>query len=121
MILFTKNVIVFLVIIMKLKSWMSKIAGKNEVLRLNIPGTHDCVTQFVQFSHISKCQNMNIYEQLYLGVRALDIRVESRGNRLKMVHGVAKAFNTKNHFSKQMDMADVLDVMLKTCWRFWIS
>ena len=114
MILFTKNVIVFLVIIMKLKSWMSKIDGKNEVLRLNIPGTHDCVTQFVQFSHISKCQNMNIYEQLYLGVRALDIRVESRGDRLKMVHGVAKAFNTKNHFSKQMDMADVL----AHCYRF---
>lgn len=83
MILFTKNVIVFLVIIMKLKSWMSKIDGKNEVLRLNIPGTHDCVTQFVQFSHISKCQNMNIYEQLYLGVRALDIRVESRAIGLK--------------------------------------
>ena len=57
---------------------------------------------------------MNIYEQLYLGVRALDIRVESRGDRLKMVHGVAKAFNTKNHFSKQMDMADVL----AHCYRF---
>lgn len=114
MILFTKNVIVFLVIIMELRNWMKKIDGKSEVLKLNIPGTHDCVTQFVQFSHFFRCQDMNIYEQLCLGVRALDIRVESKGDRLKMVHGIVKAFNTKNHFSKQMDMQDVL----AHCYRF---
>lgn len=81
---------------------------------MNIPGTHDCVTQYVQFSHISKCQSKNIYEQLCLGIRALDIRVQSNGDRLKMVHGIAKAFNTPNHLSKQMDMADVLG----HCYRF---
>lgn len=31
-----------------------------------------------------------------------------------MVHGVAKAFNTPNHFGKQMDLADVLE----QCYRF---
>lgn len=99
---------------MKLNSWMKKLDDSREVLRLNICGTHDCVTQYVQFSHISKCQNMNIYEQLCLGIRALDIRVQSKDNRLKMVHGIAKAFNTPNHFSSQMDMADVLN----HCYRF---
>lgn len=99
---------------MKLNSWMNGLDDSREILRLNICGTHDCVTQYVQFSHISKCHNMNIYEQLCLGIRALDIRVESIGDRLKMVHGIAKAFNSPNHFSAQMDMKDVLN----HCYRF---
>lgn len=99
---------------MKLNSWMKNLRDDREVLRLNLCGTHDCVTQFVQLSHISKCQNMNIYEQLCLGVRALDIRVQSKKNRLKMVHGYTKAFNTHNHFSHQMDMEDVLS----HCYKF---
>lgn len=114
MILFHKNVIVFLVISMNLKSWMKNIDDNAEVLRLNLVGTHDCVTKYVQFSHISKCQNLNIYEQLCLGVRGLDIRVQSLGNRLGMVHGKAKAFNTPNHFGRQMEMGDVLE----HCYRF---
>ncbi len=99
---------------MNLKSWMKNIDNNTEVLRLNLAGTHDCVTKYVQFSHISKCQNLNIYEQLCIGIRGLDIRVQSRGIRLGMVHGVAKAFNTPNHFGKQMDLADVLE----QCYRF---
>lgn len=99
---------------MKLTQWMKNIDDNTEVLRLNLAGTHDCVTQYVQLSHISKCQNMNIYEQLCLGIRALDIRVQSNGKRLKMVHGIAKAFNMANHFSAQMDMEDVLG----HCYKF---
>lgn len=99
---------------MNLRTWMSDIDDNTEVFKLNLVGTHDCVTQFVQFSHISKCQNKNIYQQLSIGIRCLDIRVMSNGDRLGMVHGVAKAFNTPNHFSKQMDMADVL----AHCYKF---
>lgn len=99
---------------MNLKSWMKNIDNNTEVLRLNLAGTHDSVTKYAQFSHLSKCQNLNIYEQLCIGIRGLDIRVQSRGSRLGMVHGVAKAFNTPNHFGKQMDLADVLE----QCYRF---
>lgn len=99
---------------MNLKNWMSEIDDNTPVFHLNLVGTHDCVTQFVQFSHISKCQNKNIYEQLSIGIRCLDIRVQSHGDKLKMVHGIAKAFNKSNHFGKQMDMSDVLE----HCYRF---
>lgn len=68
---------------MKLNNWMSEIDGKRDLLTLSIPGTHDCVTKFVQFEHISKTQDLTIAEQLNLGIRALDIRVESRGKALK--------------------------------------
>lgn len=92
-----------------LTSWMKGIDGNKKLYEITIPGTHDCVTQYIQFPHISRCQDRNIYEQLCLGVRALDIRVQSLGDRLGMVHGVAKAFNTDERFAKQMDLADVLD------------
>lgn len=94
--------------------WMEKLDPSTPILQYNIPGTHDCVTKYVQFSHISRCQNLDIYSQLRLGIRALDIRVQSEGDRLKMVHGIAKAFNTPNKFGKQMDMSDVLG----HCFRF---
>lgn len=113
LILLYKNDIVFLVIRMNLKCWMKDINDGADVFGLNLAGTHDCVTKYVQFSHISKCQSLNIYEQLCIGIRGLDIRVQSRGNELKMVHGIAKAFNTPNHLSRQMDMRDVLSQCCK--------
>ena len=99
---------------MNLCKWMAELDSDVPVLQYNIPGTHDSVTQYVQLSHIAKCQNLNIYEQLCLGIRSLDIRVASKNERLKMVHAAAKAFNTPNHFGKQMDLADVLN----HCYRF---
>ena len=94
--------------------WMKGLDGSRPVFKYNIVGTHDSVTQYVQFSYITKCQNMSIYEQLCIGIRMLDIRVKNEGERLKMVHAFAKVFNTPNHFGKQMDLADVLD----HCYRF---
>lgn len=99
---------------LNLNSWMSGIDGDRRLFCLNLVGTHDCVTQYVQLSHFAKCQSMNIYDQLCIGVRALDIRVQARGSRLKMVHGITKAFTTANHFSAQMDMEYVLDC----CYKF---
>jgi 1-phosphatidylinositol phosphodiesterase len=92
-----------------LRAWMKDIDDSKNLFALDIPGTHDCVTQYIQFPHISKCQDMNIYEQLNCGIRALDIRVQSKGDRLGMVHGIAKAFTNPNRLSRQMDMADVLN------------
>lgn len=94
--------------------WMAQLDDNTKLLNYNLVGTHDCVTQFVQLPHITKCQNRNIYEQLCLGVRALDIRVAAKEKRLVMVHAFAKVFNTPNRFGKQMDFADVLSY----CYRF---
>lgn len=99
---------------LNLCKWMENLNSDTPVLQYNIPGTHDCATQYVQLPHLARCQSLNIYEQLCIGVRALDIRVQSEGERLKMVHGIAKAFNTANHFGEQMDMSDVLE----HCYRF---
>lgn len=97
-----------------LKKWMKNIDDGEDLFRLSIPGTHDCVTQYVQFKHISNTQSMNIYNQLCIGIRALDIRVQSMGERLGMVHGIAKAFDSPNRPRRQMDMESVLE----HCYKF---
>ncbi|HIZ11716.1 MAG TPA: phosphatidylinositol-specific phospholipase C domain-containing protein [Candidatus Eubacterium faecavium] len=94
---------------MKLRNWMADIDGKRDLMSLAIPGTHDSVTKYVQISHICKTQELTIREQLEIGIRALDIRVESSGELLKMVHGIAKVFCTPNKLGKQMDLSYVLD------------
>lgn len=88
--------------------WMRYIDGKKELFSLNIPGSHDCAAQYVQYPHISKCHDKSIYEQLNIGIRSLDVRVKPKGERLLMVHSIAKVFNTPNRLGKQMDFADVL-------------
>lgn len=99
---------------MNLCKWQSNIDDNALLLALNMPGTHDCVARYIQLSHFSKCQDRSIYDQLSIGIRCLDIRVCASGTRLKMVHGIAKAYNTPNRLSPQMDMADVLS----QCYRF---
>lgn len=92
----------------ELSSWMRDIDDDKKLYELSIAGTHDCATEYVQFSHIAQCQDMNISDQLEIGIRALDIRVESMDERLGLVHGMAKAFNNPGYNTAQMDMSDVL-------------
>lgn len=99
---------------MNLSTWMRDIDDSRDVFGLNLVGTHDCVTQYVQLSYFAKCQDKSIYEQLNMGIRCLDIRVKSNKNRLSMVHGICNTYNKASRFSKRMDMADVLTA----CYNF---
>ena len=99
---------------MNLRCFMADIDDSSDVLSLNLVGTHDCVTQYVQLPYLSRCQDKSIREQLDIGIRGLDIRTQSKDERLKMLHGKAKAFNSPNHLSAQMDMEDVL----RQCYAF---
>ena len=65
-----------------LKNWMQNLPDGSDLLALNLCGTHDCVTQHIRLPHFFCCQDLTIYEQLLLGVRALDIRVRADGKCL---------------------------------------
>lgn len=56
---------------------MSRLPDNKKIALINIPGTHDSAAFNVNsfFSKFAKCQNLNIMEQLKIGVRELDIRV----------------------------------------------
>lgn len=97
-----------------LKNWMQDLPDGSDLLALNLCGTHDCVTQHIRLPHFFCCQDLTIYEQLLLGVRALDIRVRADGKCLTMVHGIFPAYNHSCHRANLMDMGDVLS----QCYRF---
>ena len=92
-----------------LKKWMAEIDSSRKLFSLNIPGTHDAAARYVQYAHIAKCQDLSIFDQLSIGVRALDIRVMPQENRLLMIHGVAKVYCTARKPKLQMDFAYVLE------------
>lgn len=77
-----------------MNDWMKNIPDETFLSEINLPGSHDSATRFCEFSHFSKCQNLSIYEQLSIGVRFLDLRVERDGERLRLVHGATKCFKT---------------------------
>lgn len=83
-----------------MNKWMKKLSDLLPVSEINIPGTHDSCTAAVQFSVLSKCQNMTVTEQLNSGIRFLDIRVEQDGEKLKLVHDIADCKSPVNRREK---------------------
>jgi len=63
-------------------NWMSGIKDETLMRNLSIPGTHDSATKGVRdiTAHWARTQSLTISEQLELGVRYLDIRVNENGN-----------------------------------------
>ncbi len=81
---------------------MKNIDDLKSLKDLNIPGTHDSSTKFCSFSLFSRCQNMSVSEQLQIGVRALDIRV----NGAKAVHSFCVC--KKSRFGKVLTVYDII-------------
>lgn len=90
-----------------LSEWMSCITGETKLTEISIPGTHDsCARKFANedvfgvTSSISKCQSVNITEQLNLGVRYLDIRceVDASSHSVKTVHGSTDCWNGNDYY-----------------------
>ena len=79
-----------------MNNWMKNIPDDFVLSEINVPGTHDSCTARVDFSYLSRCQSLCVTEQLEIGVRFLDIRVKADGDRLLLVHGMAKCYNPRN-------------------------
>ena len=75
-----------------MNDWMANIPDNFRICDINLPGTHDSCSKKVQFSYFSKCQNLSVFEQLNIGVRFIDIRVEKTGDKLKTVHGISDCY-----------------------------
>lgn len=57
------------------QEWMRYIDSRKELTEINIPGTHDTATK--NFSDLgARCQNSTIGEQLYMGIRYMDLGLE---------------------------------------------
>jgi len=92
--------------------WMANIDGTKKITQINIPGTHDSATKYVNLSTYSKCQDATIAEQLEDGIRFLDIRVEMESDgALKLVHGSQKCKTSSGDTL-------YLDSVLTDCYAF---
>ena len=66
--------------------WMAALEDTARLNSLTIPGTHDSGALHSIAEISGKCQTLSIKEQLQIGVRFLDIRLQLVNNELKVVH-----------------------------------
>lgn len=95
-------------------TWMSKIDGKTKLNQINIPGTHDSGTEYVQLPLFSRCQALSIEEQLNQGYRYLDIRLGEDGEDLILKHGFTKCREEAFPWWSNYKLVD----LLQTCYDF---
>ena len=79
-----------------MNNWMKNIPDEFLISEINLVGTHDSATQFIRFRHFSRCQNKNIFDQLTMGIRFLDIRLKFDGEKLKLSHSFLTCKKTRN-------------------------
>ncbi len=66
--------------------WMSRLDDEMPLNEIYIPGTHDSGALYSFLGVSGKCQSYTIGEQLSMGVRFFDIRLQLRGSELTVVH-----------------------------------
>lgn len=66
--------------------WMSSLDDETKINEIYIPGTHDSGALYSFLGVSGKCQSYGITDQLNMGVRFFDIRLQLRNNQLMVVH-----------------------------------
>ena len=91
------------------ENWMKTIPGSCKLLDLRIPGTHDSGAYHSSnsFTGWVNCQRQNILNQLYEGIRCLDIRVGDKGN---IYHDFV---SLKKNSNENLSLLDVVDDCIK--------
>lgn len=78
-------------------NWMSGIKDNTSLSDITIPGTHDSGTQNVDLPIWSKTQTLSISEQLNIGIRYFDLRLEHVSDvyyNAQIVHGSSNCWNS---------------------------
>ena len=72
----------------KYANWMKDIDDSTSLRDINMPGSHDTMALYSIGDLAGQCQSLSLNDQLNLGVRFLDIRLQEDNNKLKAVHGI---------------------------------
>ncbi len=78
------------------KNWMQGIKDNTSLSDITIPGTHDSGTQNVDLPIWSKTQTLSVAEQLNIGIRYFDLRLEHVSDvyyNAQIVHGSSNCWN----------------------------
>lgn len=68
-------------------NWMKNLDDETSLRDVNMPGSHDTMALYSIGDFAGQCQSLSLEDQLNLGVRFLDIRLQEVENKLKAVHG----------------------------------
>lgn len=72
-----------------LATWMSEIPDETLISDLSIPGTHNSGALYSVGDMSGQCQELDIHDQLQIGVRFMEFRLLLDGDSLKVVHGIS--------------------------------
>lgn len=67
---------------------------------INIAGTHDSCTAFVSMENMARCQSLTVKEQLDMGIRLFDIRLNKSGDEFYLIHSLADCFTDESKKEK---------------------
>lgn len=88
---------------------LSQLSDDMHISEINIAGTHDSATAYVSMENQARCQDKTIAEQLGMGIRFLDIRLNKKGEEFYLVHSLADCFSDKEKREK-MTFGEVLEI-----------
>lgn len=72
-----------------LTTWMSEIPDGTSLNSLSIPGTHNSGALYSVGDMSGQCQDLDIHDQLQIGVRFFEFRLLLNGDSLDVVHGIS--------------------------------
>lgn len=86
------------------------LLGDNKFIScVNIVGTHDSATAYVDMENTARCQDKTIAEQLNLGIRLLDIRLGKKEDNFYLVHALANCYCDRDK-KRQMTFDEVFSL-----------
>ena len=84
-----------------------------KISEINLFGTHDSLTAYVDMEKVCRCQSLTLREQFSLGVRLIDVRLNKKNDGFYLVHSLADCYEDKE---KKIPMS--FSFVLKECLDF---
>lgn len=84
-------------------NWMSFVDDDTSLRNVSMPGSHDTMALYSIGNLAGQCQSLSLEDQLELGIRFLDIRLQEVNNKLKSVHGFIDQRATMDDINKTVE------------------
>ena len=68
-------------------AWMSSVKDDMKLIDMSIPGSHDSGATHSIFDVAGKCQELNVKQQLNIGTRFFDLRLQLVNDDFRIIHG----------------------------------
>ncbi len=69
-----------------------KHQDSRKISEINLFGTHDSLTAFVDMEKVCRCQTLTLCEQFSMGVRLIDVRLNRKKDDFYLVHSLADCY-----------------------------